>query len=95
MARSHDRKLEDRVEFRYETRTWTDPATLSLATYQEFWNSSTFEAEVLDAEGVRCLDSRHVIRFSLAGEDHLIAHSRNIPRIACDSALQRSSRDQS
>lgn len=77
-AVAHDRvgdmnqALSDQVSFIYETRKWGTPSRLSLALKQTSGDVSTVEATLLDAIGVRCLDSRAVVRFSLAGDGKLI-----------------------
>jgi beta-galactosidase len=63
----HD-TLQDTVHFRYETRAWGAPISLSLSKLKRVGTQSTIQAELLDKQGVRCLDSRKVIRFSIAGD---------------------------
>jgi beta-galactosidase len=64
--------LEDSVKFFYETRQWGTPAQLSLLLVRSDQGKSTVRAELLDAQGVTCLDSREVIQFTLAGPGRLI-----------------------
>ncbi|SEB49006.1 glycoside hydrolase family 2 TIM barrel-domain containing protein [Terriglobus roseus] len=72
VAREGGKALEDTVRFRYETRPWSKPAKLSLSTVTKRQGKTTVEAELVDSAGVRCLDSRAVVRFSLAGDGKLI-----------------------
>jgi beta-galactosidase len=72
IAREGGKTLEDRLQFRYETRAWSKPAKFLLSTVTTQQGRSTVEAELVDAAGIRCLDSRVVIRFSLAGDGRLI-----------------------
>lgn len=65
-------QLTDTIRFRYETRQWTKPAKLALTTLHHDAKTITVEAELVDAAGVRCLDSRAQVRFALAGEGRLI-----------------------
>jgi beta-galactosidase len=72
VARKAGRTLEDTVSFHYETRVWSKPAKLLLTTITRQSDHSTVEAELVDAVGVRCLTSRAVVRFSLAGDGKLL-----------------------
>ena len=72
VTKERGRTLEDIVHFRYETRSWDKPSQLALRVAGRNGRRTTFETELLDAKGVRCLDSRAVVRFSLAGEGKLI-----------------------
>jgi len=66
------KQLTDTVHFRYETRQWAKPAKLALKLHSLTRETFTVEAELLDAAGVRCLDSRAQVRFALAGEGSLL-----------------------
>ncbi|AFL87534.1 beta-galactosidase/beta-glucuronidase [Terriglobus roseus DSM 18391] len=72
VAHEGGKTLEDTVQFRYETRPWSKPVKLLLRTVATQNGRSTVEAELVDVAGVRCLDSRAVVRFSLAGDGRLI-----------------------
>jgi len=63
--------VEDRIRFTYQTQEWSAPARLTLAVVQQQPGKTTVEAYLLDAAGVRCLDSRAVVSFSLAGDGRL------------------------
>jgi beta-galactosidase len=64
--------VEDRVEFQYQTEAWGKPARLMLARKSAATGVVTIEAVLVDANGLRCLDSRASVRFSLAGAGKLI-----------------------
>jgi beta-galactosidase len=66
------RELADTLSFRYETRMWKEPAQLSLAVARQSSAAVTVEAELLDAAGVRCLDSCATVRFGFAGDGRMI-----------------------
>jgi beta-galactosidase len=72
VAHAGERVLEDRVRFRYESRRWGTPAKLRLHAARRSAARTTVEAELVDAAGVRCLDSRLPVRFSLAGDGRLL-----------------------
>jgi beta-galactosidase len=63
--------LEDRIRFTYQTQEWSAPARLTLAVAGQDERKTTVEAHMLDASGVRCLDSRALVYFSLAGDGRL------------------------
>ncbi len=64
--------VSDEVELHYQTTPWGTPAALRLQEKGRKGNTVTIEATIHDAKGVRCLDSRGVIRFSLAGDGTLL-----------------------
>lgn len=64
--------IEDRVTFQYETRAWKEPAKLSLSVKKRETAISTVEVVLSDKNGVRCLNARNLVRFSLAGPGRLI-----------------------
>ncbi|WP_103935028.1 glycoside hydrolase family 2 protein [Bryocella elongata] len=73
VAHTHDgQQLTDTIRFRYETRPWGKPAKLALQLHSLSGNIATVEAELLDTNGVRCLDSRAQVRFALAGNGRLL-----------------------
>ena len=71
-AQEKSKQLTDAITFTYQTRKWEAPARLALALKHSSGNIATVEATMLDAAGVRCLDSRAVVRFSLAGDGKLM-----------------------
>jgi beta-galactosidase len=72
VAHAGGKAFEDKVQFRYETRAWQKPAKLLLQTSTRTTDRTTVKAELVDAAGVRCLDSRAIVRFSLAGDGRLM-----------------------
>ncbi|HEX4037675.1 MAG TPA: glycoside hydrolase family 2 TIM barrel-domain containing protein [Acidobacteriaceae bacterium] len=71
VARGRNGNVEDRIRFRYQTRQWSAPVRLMLAVAQQEAGKTTVEAQLVDAAGVRCLDSRALVSFSLAGDGRL------------------------
>ncbi len=75
VAHYDDRRVEDSVSFVYETRQWGAPAMVKLSVAPVVDNDDDgvwVEAQLVDAAGVPCLDSRAYIEFSAAGDGHLI-----------------------
>jgi beta-galactosidase len=72
VAKSGSSTVSDSVRFQYQTAAWSKPAKLALRTVQSTTDRVTVEARMLDATGVPCLDSRAIVRFSLAGNGALI-----------------------
>lgn len=66
-----DGNTEDRIRFSYQIQEWSAPARLKLALARQGAAKATVEATILDTAGVRCLDSRALVHFSLAGDGRL------------------------
>jgi beta-galactosidase len=62
----------DEIELTYQTEPWGKPAKLRLVEKGRKENIVSIAATLHDEKGVHCLDSRNVIRFSLAGDGKLI-----------------------
>jgi beta-galactosidase len=62
----------DAIELTYQTARWGKPTKLRLTEKSRKDNSISVAAILYDAEGVQCLDSRNVVRFSIAGDGQLI-----------------------
>lgn len=65
-------RVEDQVHFQYNTAPWGKPAGFTLHESSQSATTTTVLVSLNDADGRRCLDSRNVIRFSLAGSGRLI-----------------------
>jgi len=64
--------IRDEISFEYETRRWGTPARFELKELSRKENDVTVEALLVDANGVPCLDSRNVVRFSVAGDAQML-----------------------
>jgi beta-galactosidase len=64
--------VTDEIELTYQTEPWGKPAELRIIEKGRKENIVSLAATLYDAKGVQCLDSRNVVRFSLAGEGKLI-----------------------
>jgi beta-galactosidase len=66
----------DEITFHYQTAQWSKPTTFQLRQIGTKpggkWNHITVEAVLADATGTACLDAAHTVRFSLAGDGHLV-----------------------
>jgi beta-galactosidase len=71
-AHRGDVVVTDEIGLNYQTEPWGPPAELRITEAARKGNTVTIEAQLYDAKGVRCLDSRKSIRFSLAGAGKLI-----------------------
>ena len=60
--------VTDEISFDYETRQWGTPARFEMKELSRNGKDMTVETLLVDASGVPCLDSRKVVRFSVAGE---------------------------
>ncbi len=64
----------DEITFRYETRTWGPPHHLRLQELPPTApGRARIQVELLDAQGVVCLDNRDFVRWNHAGDGRLIA----------------------
>ncbi len=72
VGRKNGVEVADEIAFLYQTETWGKPARLTLAEISREGDSVTLEATLVDANGIRCLDSRDVLRFGLAGDGKLV-----------------------
>ena len=66
--RAVTRDLSDEITFEYQTERWGQPAELRLRQIAP----DLIEAQLYDADGIRCLDSSDWIEFSLAGDGELL-----------------------
>jgi beta-galactosidase len=72
VAEKGDTSVTDEIDLIYQTEPWGKPAELKLSEYADMENIVTVEVRMFDANGVLCLDSSEVVRFSLAGAGTLI-----------------------
>jgi beta-galactosidase len=64
--------VTDEIELTYQTEPWGKPAELRLHEKERKGNTVSVGAMLYDGKGVPCLDSRNVVRFSLAGAGRLL-----------------------
>ena len=64
--------VTDDVALTYQTEVWGKPAELRVQELERKGDVITVGVKAFDARGVQCLDSRNVVRFSLAGAGKLI-----------------------
>ncbi|MEO6922235.1 MAG: glycoside hydrolase family 2 TIM barrel-domain containing protein, partial [Acidobacteriaceae bacterium] len=76
VAQRSGTQVEDHIEFDYQTAQWGTPAALKLTEISRAQSNRaqriTVEAKLYDAAGVLCLDTKNVVRFSVAGSATLI-----------------------
>lgn len=65
-------KVEDSVSFEYQTEKWGEEKTLAVSAETIDAETVRIKVQVKDANGVRCLDSKRVVRFELSGDGKLI-----------------------
>jgi beta-galactosidase len=64
--------VKDDVHLIYQTATWSKPVELRLSEKERKEGIVSVAVELYDANGVQCLDSRNVVRFSVSGEGRLL-----------------------
>lgn len=67
VGRSTGRDVEDSLQLQYQTETWTAPVSLKLSEGNRVGSIVQCRAEVLDEDGVACLDARTQVRFATTG----------------------------
>src|SRR5882757_5836520 len=72
VSRKSGVEVSDTVNFVYQTQAWGAPAKLLLTLKSSDATSATVEARTVDGSGVRCLDSRAVVSFSMVGAGRLL-----------------------
>ena len=73
VGRKDGETIIDELTFEYQTEGWGEPAQLRIEQIAETDESATIEVYALDAKGVRCLDGKNFVEFSLVGDGELIA----------------------
>jgi beta-galactosidase len=64
--------VADEISLTYQTEPWGKPTQLRLVERSRRDDIVTIAVTLHDTAGVRCLDSRNLVRFSLAGDGKLI-----------------------
>ena len=72
VARRGREVVTDTLSFAYQTEKWGKPARLTLRRVPDTNGQTTVEAQLLDAQGVPCLDAADWLEFSLAGAGRLL-----------------------
>ncbi len=65
-------KVTDEIVQEYQTAKWGKEAVASLSVVSREGDTVLLEAQLLDKDGVRCLDSKKYIEFEIAGDGLLI-----------------------
>jgi len=72
VAKSGKTEVTDQIDLTYQTQQWDPPQRLELSWTGKAGDLHELEAIAYDANGVRCLDAKNTIRFTLAGDGELI-----------------------
>lgn len=64
--------VEDAIRQAYQTQQWGKEAAIKVEVFAEKEDTVWLETQFVDANGVRCLDSKEYIRYEIAGEGRLI-----------------------
>lgn len=65
-------KVTDEIVQEYQTAKWGKEAVAALSVVSREGDTVLLEVQLLDKEGVRCLDSKKYIEFEIAGDGSLI-----------------------
>ena len=66
--------LEDCIEVEYQTEKWGKEESMKLSAKKQADGLIKVDVQLVDKKGVRCLDSKKVIRFEIAGDGNLICN---------------------
>jgi beta-galactosidase len=69
---SKKHRVSDEVVQEYQTEKWGAPSQIALSQISLGKDTVLIQAEIRDANGIRCLDARTSVEFSLAGSGKLI-----------------------
>ncbi|HEU5232738.1 MAG TPA: glycoside hydrolase family 2 TIM barrel-domain containing protein [Terriglobales bacterium] len=72
IGRRGSRTVEDEIHFQYQTQKWGRPAQLRLRELSRNGDAVTVETQLLDANGLLCLDARNQVHFGISGDGTLI-----------------------
>ena len=64
--------LTDEIVIDYQTAEWGAPSHIRLSVEEELGDTLLVQAQLYDANGVRCLDATNYISFSVAGDAKLL-----------------------
>jgi len=66
------KSVSDEIQFEYQTEKWGEEAGIRLKSTPLSPDSLMIEAQIVDAKGIRCLDSKKQIEFGITGDAQLI-----------------------
>src|SRR5690606_19273499 len=72
IAYKNGERVEDRISFEYETRSWGEPAKMELKKIDQTDGVATVEVKLYDMQGVQVLDASNYVRFSHMGDGKLL-----------------------
>lgn len=72
IGRKGGEEVRDVLLQEYQVERWGKPARVTLDVLEQGADTLLLQAQLLDADGVRCLNARDYIHFSVAGEGELL-----------------------
>lgn len=72
VGRKNGVEVFDEIKFNYQTQKWDKPAQLRLRETPRNGEVISVQVQMLDQNGIVCLDARNVVRFGLIGGGRLI-----------------------
>jgi beta-galactosidase len=72
VAARGEAQVSDEIRVHYQTEPWSRPTRFVLEETARAGGMITLQAQLVDAQGISCLDARHVVRFRLAGDGELL-----------------------
>jgi beta-galactosidase len=72
VAKKGKEKLEDKINFQYQTKKWNSPTKLSIEKIKDEGGIATVQVVATDTSNIPCLDCSNFIRFGITGDGQLI-----------------------
>lgn len=72
IGQKDNQRLHDQIRLDYQTKEWGEATQIRLSQNILDPDTILIQAEVLDKEGIRCLDASHVIEFSSTARNALV-----------------------
>lgn len=70
--------ITDELTFEYQTEKWGKESAFTLIAIPKGEGLVEIQAQLIDEQGVRCLDSRKVVHFDIAGDGELIENQGTV-----------------
>lgn len=77
VGKGDKKALADEIQFEYQTQKWGDPAYLHTSLEKE-GDITTVKVQLMDKDGIRCLESSDFIRFDLVGDGKFIQNQGTV-----------------
>lgn len=77
-AVSADGAVEDEITLEYQTEKWGEPASVEIETVLEEDGQAVVHVQVVDSNGIPCLDEAGFFEFGIAGDGELVQNQGTV-----------------